>query len=107
MPAKPNTPHASEAAPEAPRSSGYTNPSITYHAPLQNDATPAATATCTGRLPHGCRCRSMCRSGRCGGGDADKEEEDEEEEEEDDDDDDEEEEEDDDEKEEDDDDDDG
>jgi hypothetical protein len=28
-------------------------PSMTYHAPRQKDATPAATATCTGRLPHG------------------------------------------------------
>lgn len=74
MAAMPPTPMANDAAPEAARLSGNTAPSMTYHAPLQNDATPAATATCVGRLPHGYRCRSA-RSSKPGDEDDDEDDE--------------------------------
>ena len=51
--ARPPAPAASDAIPDAVRSSGNTVPSMTYQAPRQKDATPAATAIWRGRLPHG------------------------------------------------------
>ena len=44
---------AADAAAERAVSSGKTHLSITYHAPRQKVATPAATAICRGRLPQG------------------------------------------------------
>lgn len=64
--ASPPTPIAAETAAEAGRFSGYTTPSMTYHAPRQKLATPVATATCRGRLLQGRMLRLRSRSSRDG-----------------------------------------